>query len=318
MRPLNRSIAAVPLLIATLLGMMAGAGCSRVSARLVEMKQRDYRSAARLTERRITVAGHEVVYLDRGSGDPMVLLHGFGGDKDNWAFFAREIPDRYRVIALDLPGFGESSRHPEERYDVRSQSARLLAFVDALGLPRFHLAGNSMGGHLAARFALDHPERVRSLTLIDAGGVVAPHPSEVARALEAGRNPLVVDSVEDFDHVMALVFVKQPPIPGFIKRYLAERALANRDFNQKIFADLRATSWRLEGELPGVRVPTLIVWGAEDRVIDVSAAGVFAAAIPGAQTAILPACGHSPMIEQPVETAQRYLGFLGSLPAKKQ
>jgi pimeloyl-ACP methyl ester carboxylesterase len=299
-----------------LLGLLGSAGCGPLSTRLIEMKRRDYRAAARLTERRVMAAGHEVAYLDRGSGEPILLLHGFGAEKDNWIFFAREIPDRYRVIAIDLPGFGESSRDAAEHYDVRSQSARLLAFVDALGLPRFHLAGNSMGGNIAARFALDHPERVRSLALIDAGGVVAPHPSEVARAIAAGQSPLVVDSVADFDRIMALLFVKQPPIPGFIKRHLAERALANRDFNQKIFSDLLAAPARLEGELPNLRAPTLVVWGAGDRIIDVSAAGVFAAAIPGAQTAIIAACGHSPMIERPAETAARYLAFLASLPAQ--
>ncbi len=73
----------------------------------------------------------------------MVLVHGFGGDKDNFTLLARHIPDRYRPVVLDLPGFGESARHPADSYDVRTQAARLREFVDTIGLPRFHLAGNS-------------------------------------------------------------------------------------------------------------------------------------------------------------------------------
>jgi abhydrolase domain-containing protein 6 len=296
-----------------LLSLLALAACSRISAHLVQSKKETYREEGRVREHRITVAGHELVYLDRGAGEPMVMLHGFGGDKDHWTFLAKEIPDAYRVIALDLPGFGESSRLPGESYDVRAQSARLLAFVDALGLKTFHLAGNSMGGNIATRFALDHPERVRSLLLLDAAGVVAPHPSEVAVALAEGRNPLLVETVDDFDRFMNLSFVKPPPIPGFIKGYLAERAVATRPFNDKIFRDTRARPDLLEGELPNVAVPTLIVWGDKDRIIDVSAAAVFQAGIPGARTVLLADCGHAPMIERPAETAEKYLAFVLSL-----
>ena len=292
------------------------ASCSAASARLVEWKKREYRAAARLSEHTIRAGGHDIVYLDRGSGEPMLLVHGFGGDKDNFTLLARHIPDRYRPVVLDLPGFGESARHPDDRYDVRTQAARLLEFADAVGLPRFHLAGNSMGGQIAARFSLDHPERVLSLMLINAAGVTSPHPSEFAQALKRGQNPLLVTTVEDFDRVMALTFVKPPAIPGFLKRYFAERAVVTRAFNDKIFGDLTQHPDRLEEELSRLGAPTLVLWGDTDRIIDVSAAQVFAGGIHGAQLAILKDCGHAPMIERPEETAQRYLAFLAALPPR--
>ncbi len=302
-----------PLRLLSVLLFLGFASCSTVSARLVEWKKREYRAAARLVEHRVRTGGHDIVYLDRGSGEPMVLVHGFGGDKDNFTLLARHIPDRYRPVVLDLPGFGESARHPGDSYDVRAQAARLREFVDAVGLPRFHLAGNSMGGHIAARFTLEHPERVLSMMLINAAGVTSPHPSEFAQALQRGQNPLLVSSVEDFDRVMALTFVKPPPIPSFLKRYFAERAVATRAFNDKIFGDLGQHPDRLDGELSKLSAPTLVLWGDTDRIIDVSAAQVFAAGIPGAQLAILKDCGHAPMIERPEETAQRYLAFLAAL-----
>lgn len=302
-----------PLRLLSVLLFLAFASCSVVSARLVDWKKRQYREAARLVEHTIRAGGHDIVYLDRGSGEPMVLVHGFGGDKDNFTLLARHIPDRYRPVVPDLPGFGESSRHPGDSYDVRTQTARLLEFADAVGLPRFHVAGNSMGGHIAARFAMEHPERVLSMMLINAAGVTSPHPSEFAEALKRGQNPLLVSTVEDFDRVMALTFVKPPPIPSFLKRYFAERAVANRAFNDKVFGDLVQRPDRLDGELSRLGAPTLVLWGDTDRIIDVSAAQVFASGIRGAQLAILKDCGHAPMIERPEETAQRYLALLASL-----
>ncbi len=301
------------LLLPLLLGFTA---CSAVSARLVEWKKREYREAARLVEHTVRSGGHDIVYLDRGSGEPMVLVHGFGGDKDNFTLLARHIPDRYRPVVLDLPGFGESSRHPGDSYDIRNQAARLREFVDAVGLARFHLAGNSMGGHLSARFAIEHPERVLSLMLINAAGVTSPHPSEFAVALKSGRNPLLVSTVQDFDRVLALTFVKPPNIPGFLKHYFAERAVTTRAFNDKIFGDLIQHPDPLEGELSRLSAPTLVLWGDTDRIIDVSAANVFASGIHGANLEILKDCGHAPMIERPDETAQRYLAFLAALPQR--
>lgn len=302
-----------PLRLLWVLLFLGFASCSTVSARLVEWKKREYREAARLVEHRVTAGGHDIVYLDRGSGEPMVLVHGFGGDKDNFTLLARHIPDRYRPVVLDLPGFGESARHPGDSYDVRTQAARLREFVDAVGLPRFHLAGNSMGGHIAARFTIEHSERVQSLMLINAAGVTSPHPSEFVQALQRGQNPLLVSSVEDFDRVMALTFVKPLPIPSFLKRYFAERAVANRAFNDKVFGDLGQRPDRLDGELGTLSAPTLVLWGDTDRIIDVSAAQVFAGGIHGAQLAVLKDCGHAPMLERPEETAQRYFTFLAGL-----
>ena len=103
------------------------------------------RRSAGLESRSIRVGEFEIAYLDGGSGNTVVLLHGFGASKDLWNAVARYLTPEYRVIALDIPGFGESSKLPSESYDAASQIERIHAFVRALGLSRYHLGGQSMG-----------------------------------------------------------------------------------------------------------------------------------------------------------------------------
>ncbi len=105
------------------------------------------RSASDLEHKTIVIGKETWHYLEGGPDDAEVLLliHGFGGDKDNWTRFARSLTDNYRVIAPDLPGFGESAWHPDWNYSLLPQRSRLHGFVQALNLKQFHIAGNSMG-----------------------------------------------------------------------------------------------------------------------------------------------------------------------------
>ena len=123
---------------------------------------------------------------------PAVLLHGFGGDKDNWTRFSRTLVQDYRVIAPDLPGFGDSARHADWDYSLLAQRNRLERFVAALNPGPLHIGGNSMGGHLAALYTHAHPEQVRSLMLLNNGGISAPERSEMWLAISRGENPLIL------------------------------------------------------------------------------------------------------------------------------
>jgi abhydrolase domain-containing protein 6 len=102
------------------------------------------RNAAGLQPQRISIEGLQIEYLEGGKGEPLVLLHGFGGDKDNWTRFGKHVTPHFKVIAPDLPGFGESSADPDLNYTISAQVDRVKAFVQALGIPAFHLGGNSM------------------------------------------------------------------------------------------------------------------------------------------------------------------------------
>jgi pimeloyl-ACP methyl ester carboxylesterase len=269
------------------------------------------RTASRLTRKTITVDDHQIAYLEGGQGETIVLVHGFGGNKDNWTRFARHLTLHARVIALDLPGFGESTYLPEASYDYPDQARRLDRFVQALGLARFHLAGNSMGGNISGRYAVLYPDKVVTLGLFNAGGVRSPKLSELEQRIAQGQpNPLIVNSPEDLDRLLAFIFVKPPYIPGFARKLLVEEGRRHHESNQRIFKEISADRFGLEPDLGRIRARTLVLWGDTDRLIDVSAVPIFAAGIPGAKTVVLKECGHAPMVERPEETAGEYLAFL--------
>lgn len=270
------------------------------------------RKAAGLVEKQIQADDFTIHYLDGGRGETILLLHGFGADKDNWNRMARHLTTKYRVVAVDLPGFGMSSRPETASYAIPDQAARLDRIAEAIGLDSFHLAGNSMGGAIAGRYAAEFPDKVKTLALLNSGGIAnCPKKSELRAQLEQGKNTLLLERPEDFDRMLALVFVRPPWIPGPVKAYLARQAIARRPFNEKVFRQIHGNGWTLEADLPRIRARTLILWGDQDRLIDVSCTEVLEQGLADSTTAILKDCGHCPMIERPHETARLYLGFLG-------
>lgn len=262
----------------------------------------------------VDAAGSRWPFLEGGkrAGEPLVLLHGYAGDKDNWALYLPFFRRRYRLICPDLPGFGENDRSLGRGYDSASQADRLVRFLDALGINRCHLAGNSMGGMIALRVGLDFPERIRSLTLIDNAGVTGARQSELIAAAAEGTNGLAVRSEADFDRVMRLVMHKPPRMPRRIKRVMVEDAVGHQASLDAIFAEIvdEISTRPLNPRLHEVRIPTLIVWGREDRAIDVSCVAVLERGIAGSEAVILDETGHIPMVERPAETARHHLDFL--------
>lgn len=269
------------------------------------------RKAAGFSEKQVQADEFTIHYWDGGRGETVLLLHGFGADKDNWNRMARHLTHQYRVLAIDLPGFGMSSRPETASYTIPDQAARLDRIAAAIGLDSFHLAGNSMGGAIAGRYAAEFPDKVRTLALLNTGGLAScPKKSEFWKELEAGKNTLLLESREDFERMLDLVFVRPPWIPGPVRAYLARQAIARRPFNEKVFQQIRSGEWSLEQDLPRIRTKTLILWGDQDRLIDVSCTEVLEQGLADSTTAILKDCGHAPMMERPQETARLYLGFL--------
>jgi pimeloyl-ACP methyl ester carboxylesterase len=280
------------------------------------------RRIARTRVKRIGVDGRQWYYLEGGRRDaPTVLLvHGFGADKDSWLIYAREFTRQYHVVAPDLPGFGEATRDPELGYTARAQAQHLRAFVDTLGLEQFHLAGISMGGYIAALYALDHPEQVLSLVLFDNAGVESDVTSPLRVSVDAGRNPLTVRTMEDVDEMIRLVTWKPPWIPGALKRYFLERARPDAELHDRIFWGLaeELENNPLNGQLRKIKMPTLIIWGRHDNLFPASIAEVMSKGIPDARAVILERTGHAPTIERPRLSAKHHLEFLGALAARLQ
>lgn len=263
----------------------------------------------------LQIPGFEIAYLDGGSGEPLVMVHGIGADKDNWAQIAPFLRGTGRLIAPDLPGFGESSKPVDADYSIAAQAERLGQFLDALKLPRAHLAGNSMGGAIVLAFAKLHPERVQSLWLLDPAGVGSAKESEMFRAYrEDGKLLLFSKTPADFATVMHLAMSKQPPVPYSVTHELAIAAANNYALHTRIFRDLTAELPHLEQDVAGLATPTLIVWGMEDRVLDPSGAEILHQALPNSQLVLMPGIGHMPMLEAPHQAASDYKKFRAELP----
>ena len=147
------------------------------------------RKDANLTIKSVDIPDFKIVYVEGGTGDAIIMLHGSGGNKDNWLYLAKYFTPNYRVIIPDLSGFGDSSKPQNANYNIMSQVERLNLFAKELNLTKFHLVGNSMGGDIAGNYAADYPDMVKTLALFDASGVNAPVKSELILLLEKGINP---------------------------------------------------------------------------------------------------------------------------------
>lgn len=274
------------------------------------------RAVARLSKHEIEVAGFHVVYLDGGVGEPLVLVHGFGADKENFTRVAKFLTPRYRVIIPDLPGFGESSSPMDADYTVAAQVERVHALVQALGLKSVHIGGSSMGGNIAASYAAKYPDETGSIWLLAPAGVSTAPPSDLELVIRGGgRNPLIASNADEFASVFRFVMADPPFVPRRILDVMGRTAVAHHDLNQKIFLQLHSEP-PLEGRVKGLQVPAHIVWGDKDRALNVGGAKILAGLMPNSSVLILPGVGHLPMLERPREVGQDYIAFRDGLKSK--
>lgn len=279
------------------------------------------RTASKLKEQVVTVDGLSWHLLTGGpetDPHPLVLVHGFGGDKDNWTRVVRPLTSTQRVIIPDLIGFGDSDKPGiATGYTIPEQMQRLHALLTQLGVTRFYLAGNSMGGWIASAYAKAYPEEVIGLWLLAPAGVAGAPKSEMTLAIEqGGRLPLVVRNRAEFDERLGWVFGHTPPLPGFVRDTLTAKAAANADLHEQIRQRLYGVSPSQEELLGGpVPIPALIVWGEGDRVLHPSGAEVLAPYFNsnGTQVIKLPGVGHLPMTEVPKLCAADYLAWRATL-----
>lgn len=279
------------------------------------------RARAGLYQASVELDGATIAYMEGGAGDPLLLLHGFAANKDHWTRVAEFLTPHYRIIAPDLPGFGDSDLADGGDYSIAVQARRIVGFADTLGLNEFHLGGSSMGGNVAGLVAASHPDRVQSLWLLAPLGVDGAQPSEIEQRLAAGEdNPLLIEREQQFGNMLGYLFVDRPWIPTPIKRHLARQAAARYHHYHWIHDQIRASgpggsraATPLQPYLQGLDLPTLIVWGEDDRVLDVSGAAILAVTMPDAEVALMAGVGHLPMLEQPQPVATRYLQFRGDI-----
>jgi len=254
----------------------------------------------------VTVAVGTLRFLRTGEGgEPLILLHGFGGDLDNWLFNVEPLAADRAVYALDLPGHGGSTKQVGDGESGFLVTA-LRGFLDSQGIERAHLAGHSMGGLVAAALACEDPGRVLSLTLVDSAGLGPEINRDYIEGFVASSNrrelrPVLHRLFADPDLVTRQMIdnvLKYKRLDGVQE---ALRALADR-----LFADGRQQRV-LTDELRDLRSPTLVIWGNLDQVIPVEH---LSAAPARAETKLLPGSGHSPHMEAAGDFNRTLEGFL--------
>ena len=259
----------------------------------------------------LQAAGHRWSYLAAGQGPLVVLVHGFTGSKENWLPLMRELARTHRVIAPDLPGWGESERKPDADYGSGAQAERLAEFLRALKEKPALLAGHSMGGQIVGLLAARHPELVSRVSLMSAAGVKFTE-NAFGRDVQAGRNPFEVKTRADLHRYLAIVFTTPPWLPWPADEAMTQRRRADAPFEQSVLDAIGRgpEAFALESELGRIHAPVLLLWCRDDRVIDISAADIFHRGLPRSQTVILSGCGHMPMMAQPRQVNEAVLRFL--------
>lgn len=260
----------------------------------------------------MSIEGFRIHYKDEGSGTPLVLLHGIGSSLHTWDGWTNELKDQFRIIRLDLPGFGLTGTDSSNEYSMKRNTLVLQAFVDQLDLDQYYLAGNSLGGWLAWEYALDYPDQVKKLILIDAAGFITPdNPPKPLRMLQKfKKNPSKGAPRFAIRKGLKQAYGDKSKITDeLVDRYFE---LNNRPGNPLAFYQVATADYYPQtSRMPEITVPVLIMWGSEDKKwIDVSHAYLFQELLPNDQLIIYDGLGHLPMEEEPEPTARDARQFL--------
>ncbi|MBK1732055.1 alpha/beta fold hydrolase [Thiococcus pfennigii] len=262
----------------------------------------------------IPLAGGILHFSRAGQGPAVLLLHGLFAQKEQWHDLACALSAAgFAAIAPDLPGFGRSDGFAVTDYALDRQVALLDGLADALGLARFALAGNSMGGAIAALYAARHPERVGHLAFIGAPlGWVDWGPG-LRQAILEGVNPFIPVDRAQLAREMDLLFAEPPALPEALADQLVADYRARRDHYRQVW-DIVGLFDRVlaDGALAALDqgLSLLILWGEADAIFPVAGAASLHARLPQGRLVVLPQSGHLPMLERPAETAAALIELL--------
>jgi len=291
----------------------------------VSLRPFDAVRRAQPAERFVEIDGRQVYVEQLGAGDAVVLLHGFGESSYSWRKVMPELARSFRVVAPDLNGFGWTERPRDPlSYTREGQERLVLGLLAALGIARAQFVGHSYGGGLTLFLASRHPERMRSMALIDSS---AASYADDRRSLLAALRPfddlfLQVALRPRYVRQSLIASVHDPAVvtPEMVRAYLDRlRVEGEGDAYYGLTARLRrpaaagAPAERPASryvELEKIAVPALVVWGAEDRVVPIEGGRQAARRLPSSEFVTIPGSGHLPMEERPAELLSLLLPFL--------
>jgi len=256
------------------------------------------------------VEGGVIHYKTAGAGPDVLFLHGLFASKEHWdGVLCQVAVAGYRVVAPDLPGYGQSTDFSVKAYRLERQVELVNEFLAALGVRRLHLAGNSLGGTLAALFARYHPERVISLAFIGGPLGIVPWGPEVQDAIFNGINPFIPVTTKEYDLELSLLLMKVPVMTEEAKQeQIRPYVENNRHYHQvwdmaNLYQDVLTRS-------DVQRLPALILWGEGDAVFSVEGLEPLRKRYPHSHAIRLKGQGHLPMLDEPGMVATHYLKYL--------
>ncbi len=252
----------------------------------------------------VSALGVNLHYQDTGPSKnaiPILFLHGFGASLQTWDTWAQALSEDYRVISVDLPGFGLTGEDPSGIYTDQRSVEVLEAFLKELNIPQVVLVGNSMGGKFAWQFAARYPNQVSKLVLISPDGYASP-------GIEYGKKT-EVPAIADLDrYFFSKMFLVMNLKPAYANPNTLNDALVNRYYDLMLAPGVRgAILGRMQQtvlqdpvpSLSSIQVPTLLIWGEKDAFIPIRNSNDYLKVMPNAKRVSLPNIGHLPQEEQP-------------------
>jgi pimeloyl-ACP methyl ester carboxylesterase len=252
----------------------------------------------------VSALGVKIHYQDTGSSKnqiPILFLHGFGSSLQTWDAWAEALSNEYRVISLDLPGFGLTGEDSSGIYTDQRSVEVIEAFLKELQIPKVVLVGNSMGGKFAWQFAARYPDQVAKLVLISPDGYASP-------GIEYGKKPEVPAIAELYRYFFSKTFLAMNLEPAYANPKTLNDALVNRYYDLMLAPGVRGAILArmqqtvLQDPIPSlatIKIPTLLLWGEKDAFIPIANSNDYLKVMPNAKRVSLPNIGHLPQEEQP-------------------
>ena len=263
-------------------------------------------------------------YRDQGNPDgmPIVLVHGSAASLHTWEPLVKLLGENFRLITLTLPGHGLTGEHPTDEYSYAGLAEAIDLVTDELSIDRFVLGGNSLGGWVTWRYAIDHPDKLNALLLLNAWGMPLRDGEEEPESNIGFK--IMATPIGSFlaTHYTPRSLVKMSALQSVSIKEVMTEDVVDRYWELLRFpGNRRAAGLRMQADqemafadrISEITLPTLILWGDEDQLIPISAATTFKERLPQAEVVILPGIGHLPMEEAPIKTARAIDQFLSDV-----
>jgi pimeloyl-ACP methyl ester carboxylesterase len=236
----------------------------------------------------VQVGGYRVHYYEGGEGPPLVFVHGLGAESLNWVPAMLDMRNQFHVYAIDLLGHGDSQK-PDIAYSIEQQSEILHKFLATQNIKSADVVGVSMGGWVALKLAIEHPESVNRLVVADAAGLKFQTNITVRNFLPS--------TPEEFITFMAMLTPRQYPAPYPVRRDFLNQVAEHAWITRRIFDSFLTYQDVLDGKLQSVKSPVLVIWGKEEKLIPLSVGEEMKQQLPNSSLLVCSDSGHLAVYE---------------------